>query len=71
MIGLNIFRATGDFFTKYAFFVYDFFREINNSEHWWMANAFNIVLFLIGAILFIYWYGQLIKFNKNGTEEYS
>jgi len=71
MIGLNIFRAIGDFFTNSAFSLYDFFREISNSENWWAANAFNVILFLIGAVFFIYWYGQLIKFNKNGTEEYT
>jgi len=70
MIGLNIWRATGDFFTA-CFAPYDLFRKINKSEHWWMANMVNIILFLIVAGLFIYWYGQLIKFSKNNTEDYN
>ena len=70
MIGLNIWRATGDFFANIAFAPYNFFRNINNQEHWWTANIVNIILFLIGAVLFIYFYGQLIKFSKNGTEDF-
>ncbi|HIE45136.1 MAG TPA: uracil phosphoribosyltransferase [Flavobacteriaceae bacterium] len=70
MIGLNIFRATGELINK-SFFIYDYFRELNNAENWWVSNLFNIILFLIGAFLFTYWYGQLIKFSKNGTEDFS
>jgi len=71
MIGLNIWRATGDFFTKIAFAPYNYFREINNSEHWWTSNLFNVFLFLVIAVLFIYWFGQLLKFSKNNTEDYN
>lgn len=71
MIGLNIFRAIGDFFANVAFAPYNIFREINNSESWWLANSFNVILFSIGAALFIYWYMQLIKFSKNGTEDFN
>lgn len=69
MIGLNIWRAIGDFFTA-IFAPYDYFRKVNESEHWWSANAINIILFLIVAFLFVYWYGKLIQFSKNGTEDF-
>ena len=70
MIGLNIWRAIGDFFTNVLFAPYDFFREINNSENWWAANSFNILLFLIGVVLFAYWFTQLAKFKRTNTEDY-
>ena len=70
MIELNIWKAIGDFCTNILFIPYNFFRNINNTEHWWSANFMNIVLFLIGVVLFIYWFGQLAKFKKSGTEDY-
>ena len=69
MIGLNIWRATAAFFQA-CFAPYDAFRKLNNNENWWTANIVNIILFLIAAALFVYFYGQLIKFSKNGTEDY-
>ena len=70
MIGLNIWRATAAFFQA-AFAPYDFFRGLNNSENWWTANIINVILFLIAAVLFVYFYLQLIKFSKNGTEDFN
>jgi len=70
MIGLNIWRATATFFEA-SFAPYNFFRGLNNSENWWTANLFNVILFLIGVALFVYWYGQLISFYKNKTEDFS
>ncbi len=71
MIGLNIWRAIGSFFSNVAFAPYNFFRGINNSENWWTANVFNVIMFLIAAALFIWWFGQLMKFSKDGTEDYN
>jgi len=71
MIGLNIWKAIGDFFTNVAFAPYDFFRNINNSEYWWTANAFNVFLFLIGVVLFGYWFTQLAKFRRTNTEDHA
>ncbi len=70
MINLNIWRAIGDFCTNVLFSPYDFFRNLNNKEDWWTANFVGIVLFLIGAILFIYWFKQLFKFKATNTEDY-
>jgi len=70
MIKLNIWRAIGDFCTNILFAPYDFFRNLNNEEHWWTANAFGIILFLIGAVLFIYWFKQLAKFKTTNTEDF-
>ena len=70
MIGLSVWRAIGDFFTD-SFFVYDWFRDLNNSENWWMSNLFNTILFLVITGLFVYWYGKLMKFSKEGTEDFN
>ncbi len=70
MIGLNIWRALGDLFTI-LFTPFNSFKSISDSENWWLSNTTNIILFSIGAALFIYWYGQLIKFSKDGTEDYN
>jgi predicted permease len=68
-MNLNIWKAIGDFLTNVLFAPYDFFRNINNEEHWWTANAINIILFLIVAVMFLYWFTQLFKFKKEGTED--
>ena len=43
------------------------FDEIRAYEltDWWGANAVNWLFMLIGFVAFIYWMGQLKKFNKN------
>jgi predicted permease len=66
---LNIWKAIADFCTNVLFKPYDFFRNINNDENWWTANTINIILFLIVAVMFLYWFTQLYKFNKEGTED--
>ncbi|HFS66710.1 MAG TPA: uracil phosphoribosyltransferase [Flavobacteriia bacterium] len=66
---LNIWKAIADFCTNVLFKPYDYFSKINNNEHWWTANTINIILFLIVAVMFLYWFTQLYKFNKEGTED--
>jgi len=66
---LNIWKAIGDFCKNVLFKPYDFLREINNNENWWTANIVNIILFLIVAVMFLYWFTQLRKFKKEGTED--
>lgn len=68
MITLSIWKAIGDFFTTILFSPYNYIRGINNSEHWWTANLFNVVLILIGFLFFGYWLIKLQKFRKAGTE---
>ncbi len=68
---LNIWKAIGDFCTNILFAPYDFFRNINNTESWWTANLLNVIMFVIAAVLFIYWFGQLAKFKKANTEDFT
>jgi hypothetical protein len=63
MIANNIFRAIGDFFTNILFIPYDAFRSMDG---WWISNAVNVVLVLIGFIALFYWLGQLSKFKRTG-----
>ena len=41
------------------------------TDSWWMSNIVSWALTLIGFIAFIYWMGQLKKFNDNGEEDKS
>lgn len=66
---LNIWKAIGDFCVNVLFKPYDYFRDMNNSEHWWSSNLINTFFFVITAILAVYWFGQLIKFKKQQTED--
>ncbi|MEE9349245.1 MAG: uracil phosphoribosyltransferase [Flavobacteriaceae bacterium] len=70
MIGLNIWKAIGDFCTNVLFAPYNFFKGIGDNEHWWTSNVFNLILFIIVALLTFYWFGQMAKFKKNGTEDF-
>ncbi len=40
--------------------------ELNN---WWAANVMSWILFVIGLAAFLYWMGQLAKFNASGEED--
>lgn len=40
-------------------------------DNWWVSNIVSWILFAIGVVAFIYWMGQLKKFNDNGEEDKS
>ena len=40
-------------------------------DNWWVSNIVSWILFAIGIVAFIYWMGQLKKFNDNGEEDKS
>lgn len=40
-------------------------------DNWWMANIMSWLLMTIGFVAFIYWMGQLKKFNDNNEEDKS
>jgi len=40
-------------------------------DNWWISNIMSWVLFVIGMVAFVYWMGQLKKFNDNGEEDKS
>lgn len=40
-------------------------------DNWWVSNIVSWILFAIGIVAFVYWMGQLKKFNDNGEEDKS
>mgnify|MGYP006939812597 FL=1 len=40
-------------------------------DNWWMANIMSWLLMAIGFVAFLYWMGQLKKFNDNNEEDKS
>ena len=38
-------------------------------DKWWFANIMSWTLMLVGFVAFIYWMGQLKKFNDNDEED--
>lgn len=64
----NFFEGIEDLFVNHLFWPYDFFRFM---ESWWAANLVNWLLFIIGAVAFVYWMLQLKKFNDNNEEDKS
>lgn len=52
------------------FLPYNFLRGIE-LDNWWLANIVSWTLMVIGFAAFIYWMGQLKKYNDNGEEDKS
>lgn len=40
-------------------------------DNWWMANFVSWLLMAVGFVAFIYWMGQLKKYNDNNEEDKS
>lgn len=66
----DFFYAIQDLFVDFLFFPFDFLRglELNN---WWLANILSWAFLVIGLVAFVYWMGQLKKFDKNNEEDKS
>jgi len=50
------------------FLPYNMLRAIE-LDNWWLANIVSWTLMLVGFVAFIYWMGQLKKFNDNDEED--
>ncbi|MFT4851505.1 MAG: hypothetical protein ACI83B_004071 [Sediminicola sp.] len=50
------------------FLPYNMLRTIE-LDNWWLANIVSWTLMLVGFVAFIYWMGQLKKFNDNDEED--
>ena len=51
------------------FWPYDILRL--GTDNWWLSNIVSWLLFVLGFVAFIYWMGQLKKFDDNGEEDKS
>ena len=66
MIANNIFRAIGDFFTNVLFMPYE---EIRSMDNWWVQNSVSWLFVVITSIAFLYWLGELKKYQKSDNEQ--
>ena len=61
------FEAIQYFFEEILFYPLDYIRNLE-LENWWIANLVSWIFILIAFAFFVYWLGQLRKFNKNKEE---
>ncbi|MBB3123195.1 MULTISPECIES: hypothetical protein [Mesoflavibacter] len=66
----DFFYAIQDLFVNVLFAPLDALRELE-LENWWAANIMNWLFMIIGFVAFVYWMGQLKKFNNNNEEDKS
>ena len=66
----DFFYAIQDLFVDFLFLPFDVLRNLE-LEDWWMANVLSWIFAVIGLVAFVYWMGQLKKFNDNNEEDKS
>lgn len=66
----DFFYAIQDLFVNFLFKPFDWLRTLQ-LDNWWAANIFSWLFLIIGLVAFVYWMGQLKKFNDNGEEDKS
>ncbi len=64
----GFFEGIQSFFVDFAFGPLDYLREMA-PESWFMSNIISWLLMAIGCVAFVYWMGQLKKFNDNNEED--
>ena len=66
----DFFYAIQDLFVDVLFAPFDALRTLE-LDNWFAANVMSWVFMAIGFVAFIYWMGQLKKFNDNNEEDKS
>lgn len=66
----KFFNAIQDLFVNVLFKPLDFLANLE-LENWWAANTLSWIFIVIGLVAFIYWMGQLKKYNDNNEENKS
>ena len=66
----GIFEGIQSITENVLFVPYNILRTIE-LDNWWMANIVSWMLMLIGFVAFVYWMGQLKKFNDNEEDDKS
>jgi len=66
----DFFYAIQDLFVNVLFAPFDALRSLE-LENWWSANFMSWFFIIIGSVAFVYWMGQLKKFNANNEEDKS
>lgn len=65
----GFFEGIQSFSENILFAPYDALRL--GVDSWWMSNIVSWLLTLCGFVAFVYWMGQLKKYNDNGEEDKS
>lgn len=66
----DFFYAIQDLFVNVLFTPFDILRSLE-PKSWFGANIMSWLFLAAGLIAFVYWMGQLKKFNDNGDEDKS
>jgi len=66
----DFFYAIQDLFVNVLFAPFDALRTLELTN-WFGANVMSWLFMAIGLVAFVYWMGQLKKFNDNGEEDKS
>ena len=66
----GVFEGIQSITENVLFVPYNILRTIE-LDNWWMANIVSWMLMLVGFVAFIYWMGQLKKFNDDDEEDKS
>lgn len=66
----DFFYGIQDLFVDVLFAPFDALRALE-LENWFAANGVNWLFMIIGFVAFVYWMGQLKKFNNNNEEDKS
>ena len=66
----DFFYAIQDLFVNVLFAPFDALRSLA-LKNWYASNVMSWIFLVIGLIAFVYWMGQLKKFNDSGEEDKS
>ena len=64
----DFFYAIQDLFVNVLFAPFDALRSLE-LKNWYASNVMSWLFLVIGLIAFVYWMGQLKKFNDGGEED--
>jgi len=64
----GFFEGIQSLFVDVVFAPFDMLRSIA-PESWFLSNIVSWFLMAIGVVAFVYWMGQLKKFNDNNEED--
>ena len=64
----GVFEGIQSITENVLFVPFDMLRAVE-LDNWWFANIMSWILMLVGFVAFIYWMGQLKKFNDNDEED--
>tara|TARA_B110000977_G_scaffold198491_1_gene283471 strand:- start:2797 stop:3033 length:237 start_codon:yes stop_codon:yes gene_type:complete len=64
----GVFEGIQSITENVLFVPFDMLRAVE-LDNWWFANIMSWTLMLVGFVAFIYWMGQLKKFNDNDEED--